>query len=96
MHKLFKFLSMLLLVNSNAQDIQMSNNVKDTIVETYKENYVQLATPESVHKIDAFEPTDVITYENMEYRMYSYNLFNQPGDLEDATPYMFPYSDYMI
>ena len=96
MHKLFKFLSMLLLVNSNAQDIQMSNNVKDIIVETYKENYIQLATPESVHKIDAFEPTDVITYENMEYRMYSYNLFNQPGDLEDATPYMFPYSDYMI
>ena len=96
MHKLFKFLSMLLLVNSNAQDIQMSNNVKDTIVETYKENYIQLATPKSVHKIDAFEPTDVIAYDNMEYRMYSYNLFNQPGDLEDATPYMFPYSDYMI
>lgn len=94
MNKLFTFISMFLLINSNAQQIKMANNTPDSIIETYKENYVQLSSPEDIFEYNDFKES-VSKYENMEYRDYTYDLYRDEGNFEDASPYFFPFTDYL-
>ena len=96
MNKIFKFLSMLLLVNSNAQDIQTTAETSDVIIEKYKDNYIQLSREDQISKTFQFDEGEIVNYPDMEYRMYSYNLFSMPGTCEDATPYMFPFDKHLI
>ncbi|MBQ4060907.1 MAG: hypothetical protein IJD46_02650 [Bacilli bacterium] len=95
MNKIFKFLSMLLLVNYNAQDIQTTAETSDVIIEKYKDNYIQLSREDQISKTFQFDEGEIFNYPDMEYRMYSYNLFSMPGTSEDVTPYMFPFDDHM-
>ena len=94
MNKLFTFISMFLLINSNAQQIKMANNTPDSIIETYKENYVQLSSPDDIFEYNDFKES-VSKYENMEYRDYTYDLYRDEGNFEDASPYFFPFTDYL-
>ena len=67
----------------------------DVTIEKYEDNYIQLSREDQISKTYEFDEGEIVNYPDMEYRMYSYNLYSMPGTCEDATPYMFPFDKHL-